>query len=85
MQAIWSEPRDDGFFDQLCHDLEREIVSAESADGQQVSQPLLYPNYSTNTTQLSHMYGDNLDRLRSIAKSWDKEAVMALAGGWKFQ
>ncbi|KAG2063989.1 FAD-binding domain-containing protein [Suillus decipiens] len=52
--------------------------------GQNVSNALLYPNAAPSGTPLVDMYGDALDRLRSIRAAVDPGDVMGRAGGWKF-
>jgi hypothetical protein len=60
------------------------IHATALADGQNVSNAAVYPNYALFGTPLKDMYGGNLGRLRKIRAAIDPEDVMGLAGGWKF-
>ena len=60
------------------------IRSIALADGQNVSDAAVYPNYALYGTPLKDLYGANVERLRKIRASIDPEDVMGLAGGWKF-
>jgi hypothetical protein len=54
------------------------------ADGQNLSDVVVYVNYVLFDTPLEDMYGGNLARLCSIKDKIDPERVMDLAGGFKF-
>ena len=60
------------------------IRAAALADGQDVLNAALYPNYALFGTPLEDMYGGNVERLRQIRAAIDPEYVMNLAGGWRF-
>jgi hypothetical protein len=60
------------------------IRAVALADGQDVSDAALYPNYALFGTPLEDMYGENVERLRKIRAAIDPEDVMGLTGGWKF-
>jgi hypothetical protein len=60
------------------------LVEAGIQDGQDLKNAAPYVNYALFGTPLERMYGENLDRLREIKKTYDPEDVMGLAGGWKF-
>ncbi|KAI0260017.1 FAD dependent oxidoreductase [Gloeopeniophorella convolvens] len=60
------------------------VHAAALADGQDLSRAAVYPNYALFDTPLEDMYGANLERLRTISKAVDPEAVMGLTGGFKF-
>ncbi|KAL4072441.1 hypothetical protein V8B97DRAFT_364045 [Scleroderma yunnanense] len=52
--------------------------------GDSIPDAPLYNNYAISDTPLERMYGDNLQRLRSIKQEVDPNNVMGLAGGFKF-
>ena len=54
------------------------------ADGQNVSQAAVYPDYALFDTPLDDMYEANVLRLREIRAEIDPEDIMGLAGGFKF-
>ena len=60
------------------------IRAVAIADGQDVLDAALYPNYALFGTSLNDMYGGNVERLRQIRAEIDPEYVMNLAGGWRF-
>jgi hypothetical protein len=60
------------------------IRAAALADGQDVLNAALYPNYALFGTPLKDIYGANVERLRQIRAAIDPEYVMNLAGGWRF-
>jgi hypothetical protein len=68
------------FAKQSAEHLKREAI----AEGQNIQDAALYPNYAIAGTGLEEMYGDHLLRLREIRQRVDPDGVMDLAGGWKF-
>jgi hypothetical protein len=54
------------------------------AEGEDIEDAALYPNYAIAGTSLEKIYGHNLARLKAIRERIDPEGVMKLAGGWKF-
>jgi hypothetical protein len=60
------------------------ISNAALAEGQNLQNMLVYPNYAIFDTPLSTMYGSNLPSLRALKSSVDPTNVTGLAGGWKF-
>jgi hypothetical protein len=60
------------------------IRAVALADGQNVSHAAKYVNYAIFGTPLEEIYGGNVEKLRKIRASIDREDVMGLAGGWKF-
>jgi hypothetical protein len=54
------------------------------ADGQDIRNAPLYPNYAIFDTPLEDMYGGNVGRLQALKQNVDPSNVMGLAGGWKF-
>jgi len=70
-----------------------EAISASAAhleslivqeQGSQLESAPLYPNYAIYGTSLQEMYGENVDVLEELARNYDPEGVMKLAGGFKF-
>ena len=53
-------------------------------DGQNITNAPLYPNYALFGTPLSDMYGENVDKLRSLRQRVDPHNIMGLAGGFRF-
>ena len=56
------------------------------SDGQDIggSKQIIYPNYASDDTPLSYIYGNNVAKLRRIRNAWDPNDVMCLTGGFKF-
>lgn len=61
----------------------KELVIREQ--GQYLDDMPVYNNYAHHDTPLEKMYGDNLPALRELARKYDPNRVMTLAGGFKFQ
>ncbi len=53
-------------------------------DGQDLTNAPLYPNYAMFDVPLRDMYGENVDKLRSLRRRVDPHNVMGLTGGFKF-
>ena len=60
------------------------IRAAALTDGQNVSHASQYVNDAIFGTPLKDMYGGNVERLRGIRATIDRDDVMGLAGGFKF-
>ncbi|KAF8329203.1 hypothetical protein F5887DRAFT_1184312 [Amanita rubescens] len=60
------------------------IRDAAIAEGQDIANVPLYPNYAIFGTPLGDMYGDNVGRLKSLRETIDPLDVMCLAGGFNF-
>ena len=60
------------------------ISDAARAEGQNLQNMVVYPNYAIFDTPLSTIYGSNLPSLRALKSLVDPTNVMGLAGGWKF-
>lgn len=60
------------------------IRDAALADGQNITNAPLYPNYAIFDTPLDKMYGGNVDRLKALKRRVDPSNVMGLAGGFRF-
>ena len=48
------------------------------------SQGGAYPNYAIESTPLSELYGENVNRLKILRQAWDRQNVTYLSGGFKF-
>ncbi|TFY74250.1 hypothetical protein EWM64_g9763 [Hericium alpestre] len=53
------------------------------AEGQDVANAGIYPNYALYDAPLESLWGGNVPRLQSIAKQYDPTNVMSLTGGYK--
>ena len=85
VQFGWDLPSKDEYFIDQIQSLANSLLQATLHDGQGGElRQIRYPNYALDNTPLSEMYGDNVDRLRTIRQSWDPDNVMCLAGGFKF-
>ena len=82
--AIWSNASLDETMAFALRNISNVIHAAALADGQNVSNAAIYPNYALFGTPLEAIYGGNVGRLRRIRAAIDPEDVMGLAGGWKF-
>ncbi|KAF4610651.1 hypothetical protein D9613_006780 [Agrocybe pediades] len=60
------------------------IRQAAIAEGQDITNGPLYPNYAFPETPLSEIYGENVAELRRIKQIVDPKDIMGLAGGSKF-
>ena len=60
------------------------LIEAGIQDCQNLTNAAPYVNYALFGTPVERMYGENLERLRVIKRTYDPRDVMGLAGGWKF-
>ena len=60
-----------------------ELVAQEQ--GRYLNDMPMYNNYASSDTPLERIYGDNLPTLQEIARKYDPNRIMTLAGGFKFQ
>ena len=61
----------------------RELVTREQ--GRYLNGMPVYSNYASRDTTLEMIYGDNLPTLQEIARKYDPNRIMTLAGGFKLQ
>jgi hypothetical protein len=80
----WSDASLDDKMAFVVRNISDEIGAVALADGQNVLHAAKYPNYATFGTPLEEMYGGNVERLREIRASIDRDDVMGLTGGWRF-
>jgi Berberine and berberine like len=82
----WASPLDDQIFLEQIQSTTTALYQIVLSEGQDIrgSKQILYPNYALSDTPLEQMYGENVQRLRNIRKSWDPNDVMYLTGGFKF-
>jgi hypothetical protein len=78
-----SEENDDIMIDALKASTER-IRDAAEADGQDIEDAPLYPNYALFDTPVEKMYKNNVGELKELKRRIDPFNVMGLAGGFKF-
>ncbi|KAF4621264.1 hypothetical protein D9613_000225 [Agrocybe pediades] len=80
----WLPPQSDDDFHAAVIASGDVIRKAALAEGQDITNGPLYPNYALSETPLSAMYGKNVAELHRIKKIVDPKNVMGLAGGFKF-
>lgn len=80
----WTNASADEFMADAMRRSAASLVEAGTQNGQDLRKAAPYVNYALFGTPLKTMYGENLERLREIRKTYDPDNVMSLAGGWKF-
>ena len=86
IQFGWDLPSQDDYFIELIQSLADSLLEAYQTDDERRDgvKQIRYPNYALDNTPLVEMYGDNIDRLKTIRQTWDPTNVMCLTGGFKF-
>jgi len=79
----WTTPSDDADVAAALWQSTNTIRAAAVAEGQNITDVVVYGNYALIGTPVESLYGANLPRLRSIRSAVDPSNVMALAGGFK--
>jgi hypothetical protein len=80
----WTDATFDQDYYNAIHATLKVISNAAVAEGQNLQNMLVYPNYAIFDTPLSTIYQSNLPTLRALKSSVDPTNVTGLAGGWKF-
>lgn len=80
----WTNAAFDNEYHEAMRTTTKVIYDAAKAEGQDLTNTLVYPNYAIFDTPLSTIYGSSLPKLRTIKCLVDPQNVMGLAGGWKF-
>jgi len=81
----WTLPSDDAFWKQAALDTAEVIRETAKADGQNVDEFTIYPNYALKGTKAKDLYTQaNADRLESIRKQNDPNDVMKLTTFFDF-
>jgi hypothetical protein len=80
----WGPASSDGVMFSALRESVAGLKNLGMEEGQDLETLPLYPNYAMADTPLEKVYGENVERLRSLKALVDPENVMGLAGGWKF-
>ncbi|KAG5637106.1 hypothetical protein H0H81_005744 [Sphagnurus paluster] len=80
--AWTDEEFDDDFYAAARHSAAR-IHELAIAEGQDIADAALYPNYSIFGTPIAALYGANVPALKALKDEVDPGNVMGLAGGFK--
>ncbi|KAI0289873.1 FAD-binding domain-containing protein [Multifurca ochricompacta] len=80
----WSNSSLDQIMAQSIRQAADDLQAAALREGQNVTNAVVYPNYSLFDTPLEAMYGDNVERLRKLKQVIDPGNVMNLSGGFRF-
>ena len=79
----WSPASSDRAFHDAIRASAAAIKAKAVALGQDVANAFVYSNYALFSTPLEKIYGQHLERLRSIKEQYDPHDVMGLAGGFR--
>ncbi|KAG6863990.1 hypothetical protein C0991_001309 [Blastosporella zonata] len=79
----WSDERFDAVFHEVARQSAARIKAVALAEGQDVADAAIYPNYAIFDTPVEGLYGDNVEPLRALKAAVDPMNVMGLAGGFK--
>ncbi|KAG6864858.1 hypothetical protein C0991_006759 [Blastosporella zonata] len=80
----WTLATSDEYFQEAARQSAAQIKSVALAEGQDISDLAVYPNYAIYDTPLDGLYGDNVATLQELKATVDPNNVMGLAGGFKF-
>ena len=79
----WASPEDDTLINQIMIESADYLTQVAVAEGQDIAETSLYPNYAIYNTTMERIYADNLPKLREVQAKYDPFNVMGLSGGWK--
>ena len=79
----WESPQNDTLINQIMIKSADYLTQVAVAEGQDIAETSLYPNYAIYNTTMERIYADNLPRLREVKAKYDPFNVMGLSGGWK--
>ncbi|KAG6815177.1 hypothetical protein H0H87_004397 [Tephrocybe sp. NHM501043] len=80
----WGLELSDDEFHEAARKSAAQIKAVALAEGQDIAELAIYPNYAIYDTPLEKMYGNNVASLRELKASVDPTNVMGFAGGFKF-
>ncbi|KAH9920717.1 FAD-binding domain-containing protein [Fomitopsis serialis] len=80
----WASPDNDTLMNQIMVQSADYLTQVAVAEGQDIAETSLYPNYAIYDTTMERIYAGNLPRLRELKAKYDPFNVMGLSGGWKF-
>ncbi|EMD36843.1 hypothetical protein CERSUDRAFT_51643 [Gelatoporia subvermispora B] len=79
----WLLPSSDDTLQDAARQSASFLTQTAISDGQDIGDAALYGNYAIFSTNISQIYGGNLERVQAIKAKYDPQNVMGLAGGWK--
>lgn len=80
----WTFSASDAVINTVMQQTANTLTEKAIAEGQNIADAALYPNYAIYDTPLERMYGENMPTLQNLKNQYDPNNVMGLAGGWKF-
>ncbi|KAJ1022081.1 hypothetical protein NDA18_005315 [Ustilago nuda] len=80
----WTNPAEDAFWTDAIKKSAAKISAQARAEGQNLDNLYLYPNYAIAGTPSSELYGPNLNRLSQLKKRFDPQGVMDLTTYFHF-
>ncbi|KAH0585598.1 hypothetical protein H2248_008828 [Termitomyces sp. 'cryptogamus'] len=79
----WTSSLSDDEFHEAARQSAAQIKAVAMAEGQDISDVAIYPNYAIYDTPLEGLYGSNVPTLQALKASLDPTNVMGLAGGFR--
>ncbi|KAG5351541.1 hypothetical protein C0989_006049 [Termitomyces sp. Mn162] len=79
----WTSSLSDDEFHEAARQSAAQIKAVAMAEGQDISDVAIYPNYAIYDTPLEGLYGSNVPTLQALKASIDPTNVMGLAGGFR--
>ncbi|KAA1470098.1 FAD dependent oxidoreductase [Dentipellis sp. KUC8613] len=80
----WSDPTATDYMHDAMVQSAAQMRAVAVGDGQDVANAAIYSNYALGDVPLEAIYGANVETLHKLKVKYDPEAVMDLAGGYKF-